>query len=164
MRLAIIHVGCAALLVFAGCRESGMTERYSKDSEPVVTETEYRDGTYFWKPDRITMTLHDGDHLGTSGQYILLENNLSEDEYGWGTSILDLPDNWKINDLRFDGLAIRFGTDQGEEFSVQPPKLNDLDFDILDGGDKSDKVLEELWRRYGLLETTRTEQGAALDG
>jgi hypothetical protein len=159
MRLLILHSSCAALIFFVACKESDTSDRGSPNPDSVSAKTEYQDGAYFWKPSQITMTLRGADE-SASGQSILLENDLGRNQYGWTMSVLDLPGSWMINNLRFEGIAIRFENDLGESFRVQPPELNDLDFDILDGGDKTERELEELWRQYGLLKKTGTEQGA----
>ena len=79
-----------------------------------------------------------------------MEQELDEGEYGWKLSRLDLPSDWEITELRFEGLALCFTNQNGESYSIQPPALNKMDFELLDGGEKSDSQIAEIWRKYAL--------------
>ena len=80
-----------------------------------------------------------------------MQNKLNDGEYGWTQSRIDLPDSWRIEDLGFEGEKITFKNQFGETFSIKPAKLNTLDFEILDGGKKSDREIEAIWRKYALI-------------
>lgn len=122
-----------------------------EEKETAVVETdddlEYRKGAFVWRPSRIRLSLPD-DNAAGRGEYLRLDQALTDGEYGWKMKILDLPDTWQLTGLRFDGLAIRFENQHDEAFRIEPPKLSMLTFEILDGGRKTTEALEDLWRKH----------------
>ena len=103
---------------------------------------------FLWRPSTISISLARDDKYLKIGQFLLLKNKLKKGENGWTEMKIDLPDTWKIEGLKFDGNSIVFTNQQKERFRIAPPKLNEIDFEILNGGDKSDKELEQIWRKY----------------
>jgi len=108
----------------------------------------YAQEGFMWRPSTISLSLERDDKFLRIGQYLHLKNNLKNGEYGWSEMKIDLPDTWKIVGLKFDGDAIVFSNQQKEKFRIAPPKLNDMDLEILNGGDKSDREMERIWRKY----------------
>ena len=119
--------------------EEGEEPQY--DDTVVETNDEYRRGGYLWRPSRISASV---ERTGI----LLLEQKLPEGEYGWTLSRMDIPSVWDINNLGFDGLYLCFSNQHGEDFRVKPPKLKNLDYELLNGGSKSDEVVADLWRKY----------------
>ena len=107
---------------------------------------------YIWRPGTITLSIKNDNKYLKIGQYLQLENRLLEGEYGWTQSKMDLPDSWIIERLRFVGEHLVFKNQYGELFSIKPPKLNALDFELLNGGKKSNRELEILWRKFALAD------------
>ena len=138
------------VIVGLGCQERSDKNESQQTSFSNGEQLEYRDGEYLWQPNRITISIHDGDHAVVKGKYLRMDQVLPEGETGWTMSIIDLPDTWKISELRFEGLAICFKNQHKEVFRIQPPKLNVLDFEILSGGEKDTTALEALWRNHAL--------------
>jgi hypothetical protein len=133
---------CAGLIsIFPGCDRGEDEAGLSGDSK--ATPLEYRDGAYLWRPSRIGLFVEEGSA-------IRLEQELNEGEFGWKMSRLDIPSSWEIKNLRFEGLALCFNNQHGESFSVQPPTLNKLNFQLLDGGDKPDSRIADIWREHAL--------------
>jgi hypothetical protein len=106
---------------------------------------------YIWRPSTITMSVETDNKYMKIGQYLQLKNKLYDGEYGWTQSKIDLPDSWRIEALGFDENNLTFKNQFGETFSIKPPVLNSLDFEILDGGKKSDQELEVIWRKHALI-------------
>ena len=105
---------------------------------------------YLWRPTTITLSIEIDNKYSKIGQYLLLENQLRDGEYGWTQNKMDLPDSWSIEGLGFDGENLVFKNQYGEFFSIKPPEFNALDFELLNGGKKSDRELEVIWRKYAL--------------
>lgn len=108
----------------------------------------YAQEGFIWRPSTILLSLERDEKFHKIGQFLLLKNKLKKNEYGWTEMKIDLPDTWKIEGLKFDGDSIVFTNQQKERFRIAPPKLNDLDFEILNGGDKPDRELERIWRKF----------------
>lgn len=108
----------------------------------------YAQEGFIWRPSTISLSLERDDKFLKIGQFLLLKNKLKKGEYGWTEMKIDLPDTWKIEGLKFDGDSIVFTNKQKERFRIAPPKLNDMDFEILNGGDKRDRELERIWRKF----------------
>lgn len=107
---------------------------------------------FIWRPSAISISLDRDDRFLNIGQYILLKNKLKKGEYGWVEIKIDLPDTWKIEGLKLEGNSIVFTNEQKERFRIAPPKLNEMDFEILNGGDKPDRELERIWRKYAKVQ------------
>lgn len=65
--------------------------------------------------------------------------------------MLDLPDTWSISNLRFENDTICFENERKEKFRIAPPKLNQLNFKIIEMGNSDQLALEELWREYAKI-------------
>ena len=103
---------------------------------------------YSWHPENITVVVAVDNEFLMIGKHLVLTNRLEEGEFGWIESKMDVPDNWDIKEIGLRGDDLYFEIQTGERFAIRPPKLNDLDFAILDGGKKSDAELARLWREY----------------
>ena len=131
------------MAIFTGCEPA--EEQTEDDNSPGANSLEYRDGAYLWRPSRITFHLEEGSA-------IRLEQELNQGEFGWKMCRLDIPSGWEVENLRFEGLALCFTNQYGESYSIQPPALNKMDFELLDGGDKSDSQIADIWRKHALTE------------
>ncbi len=105
-----------------------------------------------WRPLTIDATIEIDSTYLKVGQYLRLTNEPRGDEFGWTESKVDLPDTWRVEKLEFQGTYLTFQIQTKERFAIKPPKLNELDFKILNGGNKSDQELEMWWRKYALVE------------
>ena len=103
---------------------------------------------FMWRPSTISISLERYDKNLKIGQFIHLKNKLNQGEVAWTMMKIDLPDTWKIEGLKLEGAYIVFRNHLKEEFRIKPPKLNEMDFEILNGGDKPDRQLELIWRKY----------------
>ncbi len=140
------------------CGEHRVFGVFPEPVDALEDKTEYRSGTYLWRPSRISIALHQGDHPAIEGQYTRLDQKLPPGESGWLVSLLDLPESWEILNLGFEGLSIVFQNQYSELFRIQPPILNELNLAILKEGAPGDPVLEALWRKYA----SRQEEGRPL--
>lgn len=114
----------------------------------ILCVSAYAQDGFVWRSSTISISLARDDKFLKIGQFLLLKNKLKKGENGWTEMKIDLPDTWKIERLKFDGSSIVFTNQQKERFRIAPPKLNEMDFEILNGGDKNDKELERIWRKY----------------
>ena len=104
-------------------------------------------GEYIWRPSVITLSIGEYPKIMKGGKYLQLKNVLHEGEHGWTQSKMDLPNTWLIESLKMTEDAVTFRNQLGETFLIKSPKINELNFKILNGGEKSDVALEELWKK-----------------
>ena len=100
-----------------------------------------------WKPESISYELKQAHKLLGTGLMLELNQNLEPGETGWKQSRLDVPEGWSSATLQMKGgaLCITVGVD---EYYINSENMGDLSFAILDGGNKSDAQLLEIWAKY----------------
>ncbi len=100
-----------------------------------------------WKPESISYELKLAHKLLGTGLMLELNQNLEPSETGWKQSRLDVPESWSSAELQMkDGaLCITVGS---EEYYINSENMGDLSFAILDGGNKSNAQLLEIWAKY----------------
>ncbi|MBT1063503.1 hypothetical protein KJY73_07950 [Bowmanella sp. Y26] len=100
-----------------------------------------------WKPESISYELKQAHKLLGIGLMLELNQSLSPGEYGWKQSRLDVPESWASAQLemREGTIYITVGT---EEYYVNPTNKGALSFAILNGGNKTDAQLLEIWTKY----------------
>ncbi len=103
---------------------------------------------FMWRPETISFSIKRDDQYLMVGQYLMLENELREGESGWTMSRMELPEEWVVESLEFEDGSLVLKIQSGERFELRPPQINQLDFEILDGGRKSEQELQRLWRRH----------------
>lgn len=101
-----------------------------------------------WKPESISYELKQAHKLLLSiGLMLELRQSLSPGEYGWKQSRIDVPESWASAKLEMkEGtIYITVGT---EKYYLNPENKGELSFAILDGGNKTDTQLLEIWAKY----------------
>jgi hypothetical protein len=88
------------------------------------------------------------DDVHQHGQFLQLDRQLKEGQYGWKRMRMSLPDAWKIKEaaVEADGFALHLADHR--VFRVSKAEIGDLSFRILDGGQKTQEQLGKLWAPY----------------
>jgi hypothetical protein len=105
-------------------------------------------GGYLWRATSITASVERDDQYLNLGQYLHLTQKLDVGETGWTMSKMDLPEKWKIQNLRVQGDEIRFEVQDGFSFYLSGTNAPKLDFALLSLKGSPDERIEELWIRY----------------
>ncbi|AZZ98496.1 hypothetical protein [Pseudoalteromonas sp. R3] len=115
---------------------------------PILLFTFTAKAEMLWKPDSISYELKQAHELLGIGLMIELNQSLSPGEYGWKQSRIDVPESWANAQLKMrkGTIYITIGT---EEYYLNSSNKGELSFAILDGGNKSDAHLLEIWAKYG---------------
>lgn len=100
-----------------------------------------------WKPDSISYELKQAHKLLGIGLMLELNQSLRPGEYGWKQSRIDVPESWASAQLemREGTIYITVGT---KEYYLNSSNKGELSFSILNGGNKSDAQLLEIWAKY----------------
>jgi len=99
-----------------------------------------------WKPESISYELKQAHKLLGIELMLELRQSLSPGEYGWKQSRIDAPESWASAKLEMkEGtIYITVGT---EKYYLNPENKGELSFAILDGGNKTDTQLLEIWAK-----------------
>ena len=103
-------------------------------------------------PEAITATITRDDQYTGMGQYLHLEQKIGEDTTGWTASKFDVPESWAVRRVAVEDSRIVVVTQEQGNFAIDRDNFSPLFFDILDGGEKTDTALNEIWRRHALDE------------
>ncbi|MEP0174778.1 MAG: hypothetical protein ABJD02_12440 [Paraglaciecola sp.] len=100
-----------------------------------------------WKPDAISFELKQAHKLLEIGLMLEINQALEPGEFGWKQSRIDVPENWEGAklEMRQGTIYITVGK---QEFYLNASNKGDLSFEILDGGNKTDKQLLSIWSKY----------------
>jgi len=100
-----------------------------------------------WKPKSISYELKQAHKIIGTGLILELNQSLSPEEYGWKQSRIDVPENWSSAKLEMNEgtIYITVGT---EEYYINSKNKGELSFAILNGGNKTDAQLLEIWSKY----------------
>jgi hypothetical protein len=111
-----------------------------------------------WEPGTVRAEMRRNDKLKL-GQYLYISRNSARadddnSEDHWNMAKLDVPENWKVKEIRTEKKLIVVVTNLGI-FKITPDNLYPL-FRALTSGDqpKSDDELENIWKQLGALEST----------
>lgn len=100
-----------------------------------------------WKPDSISYELKQAHKLLGIGLMLELNQALSPGEYGWKQSRIDVPESWSSAKLEMKEGTI-YITIGAERYYLNPTNKGDLSYAILNGGNKTDAQLLEIWAKY----------------
>ena len=115
--------------------------------------TENEDSVAFvWRTDAMTASIRRDDEFLKLGQYLYLEQNLSTDEFGWINMKINIPENWKVQDVEVGDGQVRLETDSSGSFGLTRENVGKLSFEILDGGDEqSNDYLQSIWTKHAAI-------------
>lgn len=100
-----------------------------------------------WKPEAISFELKQAHKLLRIGLILELNQTLEPGEFGWKQSRIDVPENWEDAKLEMKQGTIYITV--GEQvFYLNASNKGDLSFEILDGGNKTDKQLLNIWVKH----------------
>ncbi|GAB3382021.1 hypothetical protein NCG89_10125 [Spongiibacter taiwanensis] len=100
-----------------------------------------------WKPESISYELKQAHKLLGIGLMLELNQSLSPGEYGWKQSRIDVPESWASAQLEMREGTI-YITVGKEEYYLNQTNKGELSFAILNGGNKTDTQLLEIWAKY----------------
>jgi hypothetical protein len=103
---------------------------------------------YLWLAKSITASIERDDQYLNLGQYLHLTQKLQDGETGWTMSKMDLPEKWKIQNLRIEDDEIRFEVENGLSFFLSRTNTPKLDFALLSLKDSTDEKIEQLWIKH----------------
>ena len=105
-------------------------------------------GGYLWRPKSIAASIERDDQYLNLGQYLHLTQKLVDGETGWTMSKMDLPEKWKIQNLRIEDDEIRFEVEDGPSFYLSRANTPKLDFALLSLKHPTDEKIEKLWIKH----------------
>ena len=110
-----------------------------------------RSTEFIWRTESITAEVRRDDEFLKLGQYLHLEQKLRDNEQGWTMMKIDLPEHWTVEQITVSNGEVRVWTKGGTNFVLTKDNVTKMDFEIHDGGKKSDGLLETIWRKHALL-------------
>lgn len=129
MKRALCPIVLAVLLACAGARAEG----------------------FVWRTDSIRAVVQRDPVTPLLGQFLLLEQSLEPGETGWVKLKIDLPESWEVGEVKVAAGKVALTRTDGTRFELTAENVSTLQFEILDGGPKSDAVIDELWRKHALV-------------
>lgn len=105
---------------------------------------------FVWRTDSIRAIVKRDPVTPLLGQFLLLEQSLEPGETGWAKMKIDLPESWQVGEVKVAAGKVALTLTDGTRFELTAENVSTLQFEILDGGPKSDKVIDELWRKHAL--------------
>lgn len=106
---------------------------------------------FVWRTDSIRAIVKRDPVTPLLGQFLLLEQSLEPGETGWVKLKIDLPESWQVGEVKVAAGKVALTLTDGTRFELTAENVSTLQFEILDGGAKSDKVIDELWRKHALV-------------
>lgn len=106
---------------------------------------------FVWRTDSIRATVKRDPVTPLLGQFLLLEQSLEPGETGWVQLKIDLPESWEVGEVRVAAGKVTLTRTDGTRFELTAENVSNLQFEIRDGGPKSDAVIDELWRKHALV-------------
>lgn len=101
---------------------------------------------FVWRTDSIRASVRRDPVTPLLGQFLLLEQSLEPGETGWVKMKIDLPESWKVGEVQVAAGKVALTLADGTRFELTAENVSTLQFEILDGGPKSDAAIDELWR------------------
>jgi hypothetical protein len=105
---------------------------------------------FMWRPSTVSISIETDNLYTKLGQYLLLSNEVGENESAWSMLKMDLPESWQIELLVFTDEAITFKNQMSEHFQIAPPKLNELFSELIENEGQGEEKIELLWRKFAL--------------
>ncbi len=106
---------------------------------------------FVWRTDSIRASVRRDPVTPLLGQFLLLEQSLEPGETGWVKLKIDLPESWKVGEVQVAAGKVALTLADGTRFELTAENVSTLQFEILDGGPKSDAAIDELWREHALV-------------
>ena len=106
---------------------------------------------FVWRTDSIRAIVQRDPVTPLLGQFLLLEQSLEPGETGWAKLKIDLPESWKVGEVKVAAGKVALTLTDGTRFELTAENVSTLQFEILDGGPKSESVIDELWRKHALV-------------
>ena len=106
---------------------------------------------FVWRTESIRAVVERDPVTPLLGQFLLLEQTLEPGETGWAKLKIDLPESWEVGEVHVAAGKVTLTRTDGTRFELTAENVSTLQFEILDGGPKSDKVVDELWRKHALV-------------
>lgn len=106
---------------------------------------------FVWRTDSIRAIVKRDPVTPLLGQFLLLEQTLEPGEIGWVKLKIDLPESWEVGEVQVAAGKVTLTRTDGTRFELTAENVSTLQFEILDGGPKSDAVIDELWRKHALV-------------
>jgi hypothetical protein len=100
-----------------------------------------------WKPAVISFELKQAHKLLGIGLMLEINQTFEIGEFGWKQSRIDVPENWEGAKLEMRQGTIYISVGE-REFYLNASNKGDLSFEILDGGNKTDKQLQSIWVKH----------------
>ena len=100
-----------------------------------------------WKPEDITFEIKQSHELMGIGLILELNQSLDKSETGWKQSRIDIPESWGKAKLEMRQGTIIITVDD-QEYYLNATNMGKLSFEILNGGNKADQQLLEIWTMY----------------
>ncbi len=106
---------------------------------------------FVWRTDSIRAVVQRDPMTPLLGQFLLLEQSLEPGETGWVKLKIDLPESWEVGEVKVAAGKVALTRTDGTRFELTAENVSTLQFEILDGGPKSDAAIDELWRKHALV-------------
>lgn len=112
---------------------------------------------FVWRIDRIHAEVAEvaevkkGIDRPGAGQFLVLTQDLDPGERGWTMFKIALPAAWQVDRVTVANGKVEVETHDHGRYALTAENVSDLDFEILDGGPKSEAVLAEIWERHARM-------------
>lgn len=103
---------------------------------------------FVWRTERIRAELKRGIDRPGAGQFLLLHQTLDPGEVGWTMFKIPMPAAWQVDRVSVANGKVELATHDHGRYALTAENVSDLDFEILDGGPKTEEVLAEIWERH----------------
>ena len=105
---------------------------------------------FIWRTESISAEVRRDDKFLKMGQYLHLQQKLRNAEQGWTMMKIDLPERWTVEQVHVSDGKVSVRTKRGTVYVLTKDNVGKMDFEILDGGMKSDDALEKIWKKHAL--------------
>ena len=105
---------------------------------------------FLWRTESITAEVRRDDKFLKMGQYLHLQQKLQKGEGGWTMMKIDLPEHWTLEQVSVGDGKVSVRTKGGALYVLTKDNVDKMDFEILDGGNKSNDALEKIWKMHAL--------------
>ncbi len=122
--------------------------RVSGDQGTGAAPPHDRTSGILWRPKSISVTIKRDDKFLKVGQYVFLEQKLQKGEPGSWLQKVDIPEDWRVQKAVVENGLVVIRLADGQVFHLGPSNVGTLNFAILDGGDKTDQMLQRLWAEH----------------
>lgn len=106
---------------------------------------------FVWRIDRIHAEVKKGIDRPGVGQFLVLTQTLDPGEFGWTMFKIPMPAAWQVDGVTVASGNVEVATHAHGRFALTAENVSALDFEILDGGPKSEAALAEIWERHARM-------------